>query len=64
LLSLNLHVTFAIINQTLNQNFAAAIFDVPLLISTIIPVLYNNVADAASLRQVLIEHIDTLQLVN
>ncbi len=64
LLSFKLHVAFAIINQALNKNFAVGVFDVYLLIPTIIPFLNDNVANTTSFRQVLVEYICTLQLVS
>ena len=64
LLSFKLHVAFAIINQALNKNFAVGVFDVHLLIPTIIPFLNDNVANTTSFRQVLVEYICTLQLVS
>lgn len=64
LLSLKLHVAFAIINQALNQNFAVGVFAVHLLIPTIIPFLNDNIANTTSFRQVLVEYIFSLQLVS
>jgi len=64
LLSLKLLVASAIINQALNQNFAVGVFDLHLLILTIIPFLNDNIANTTSFRQVLFDYIFSLQLVS